>query len=126
MTQSYCRICGKTIDADKESSILCDICNSWIHPKCNHLNILDFQHISGKNNDTWFCCKKFPFGNLNNPNFHSFIHSNSEMNELSVAKYSNDNSILKLRQDVCIYKSSELESTFIELINPKKANIIIV
>ena len=27
--------------------------------------------------------------------------------------------------DLCIYKSSELESTFIEIINPKKTNIII-
>ena len=26
----------------------------------------------------------------------------------------------KLRQDLCVYKSSELESTFIEIINPKK------
>ena len=32
----------------------------------------------------------------------------------------------KIRQDLCIYKSSsELESTFIEIINPKKTNIII-
>ena len=31
----------------------------------------------------------------------------------------------KLKQDLCIYKSCELESTFIEIINPKKTNIII-
>ena len=31
----------------------------------------------------------------------------------------------KVRQDLSIYKSSELESTFIEIINPKKTNIII-
>ena len=31
----------------------------------------------------------------------------------------------KLRQDLYIYKSSELESTFVEIINPKKTNIII-
>ena len=41
-------ICEKTIDDNKESSILC---KSWIHPKCNHLNFLDFQHKSGNNND---------------------------------------------------------------------------
>ena len=93
-------ICEKIIDNDKESSILCEICNSLIHPKCNHLNFLDFQHISGNNNDPWFCfkctCKTFPFGNLNNQNFNSFIHNNSEMNESFVRKHSNDNSILKL------------------------------
>ena len=31
----------------------------------------------------------------------------------------------KLRQDLCIYKSSELESIFTEIINRKKTNIII-
>ena len=28
----------------------------------------------------------------------------------------------KFRQDLCIYKLSELESTIIEILNPKKAN----
>ena len=46
MVSYLCGICEKTIDHDKDSSILCDICNSWIHPKCNHLNFVDFQHIS--------------------------------------------------------------------------------
>ena len=85
------------IDDDKESSILCDFCNLWIHPKRNHLNFLDYQCISGNNNDPWLCFKcnseAFPFGNLNNQNFHSLIQNNSEMNESSMGKYSNYNSI---------------------------------
>ena len=43
-----------------ESSILCDFCNSWIHPKCSYLNILnflDFEHISGNNSDPLLCYK---------------------------------------------------------------------
>ena len=39
--------------------------------------------------------------------------------------YINNKLSYKLRQDLCIYKSSELESTFIEIKNPKKTNIII-
>ena len=46
------------IDDDKESSIVRDFCNSWVHPKCNHLNFLDFQWISGNNSDPWFCFKR--------------------------------------------------------------------
>ena len=34
--------------------------------------------------------------------------------------YINNKLSYKLRQDLCIYKSSELESTFIEIINQKK------
>ena len=39
--------------------------------------------------------------------------------------YINNKLSYKLRQDLCISKSSELESTFIEIINSKKTNIII-
>ena len=85
MASYLCRLCEKTIDNGKETSILCDNCNSWIHPKCNHPNFLDIQHTSGNNNDIWFCfkctSKTFPFGNGNNQNFHSFIHSNPELDE---------------------------------------------
>ena len=98
MVSYLCGIPGKTIDDDKESSILCYFCNSWTHPKCNHQNFLDFQHIIGNNKDPWLCFKCtseiFPFGNLNNQNFHLLIHNNSEINESSVGKYTNDNSIL--------------------------------
>ena len=34
--------------------------------------------------------------------------------------YINNKLSYKLRQDLCTYKSSELESTFTEIINPKK------
>ena len=87
MMFSYLRgIFVKTIDDDKESSILCDFCNSWIHPKCNHLNFLDFQCISSRDSDPWLCFKctseTFSFGNLNNQNFYLFNNNNSEMNPL--------------------------------------------
>ena len=40
--------------------------------------------------------------------------------------YINNKLSYKLRQDLCIYKSSELESTFIETINPKKQILSLV
>ena len=100
MVSYLCGLYEKTIDNDKGSSILGDFCNSWIHLKCNHLNFLDFQRISGNNSDPWlyFKCtgETFPFGNLSNQNFHSFIHNNPEMNESSIGKYTNGNTILTL------------------------------
>ena len=94
------RICSKTIYNDKESSILYDFCNSWIHPKVNHLSFLDFQRISDNNSDPWlgFKCtsETFPYGSLINQNFNLFINNNSEMNESSAGKYTNGKSILRL------------------------------
>ena len=40
--------------------------------------------------------------------------------------YINNKLYYKLRQDLCIYKSSELESIFIEIINPKKQMLSLV
>ena len=56
--------------------------------------------MRGNNSDPWLCfkctCETFPFGNLNNQNFHLFIHNNPEINESSVRKHITDNSILTL------------------------------
>ena len=38
--------------------------------------------------------------------------------------YISNNLSYKPRNDLCIYKSTELESTFIEILSPKKANVI--
>ena len=73
-------------------------CNSWIHPKYNHLSFLDFQCFSTNNTDPWLCFKfiseTVPYRYISNQNFNLFIHNNSEMNESSVGKYTNDNSII--------------------------------
>ena len=39
--------------------------------------------------------------------------------------YISNNLSYKPRNDLCIYKSTELESTFIEILNPKKINVIV-
>ena len=39
--------------------------------------------------------------------------------------YTSNNLSYKPRNDLCIYKSTELESTFIEILSPKKTNVIV-
>ena len=39
--------------------------------------------------------------------------------------YISNNLSYKPRNDLCIYKSTELESTFIEILSPKKTNVIV-
>ena len=39
--------------------------------------------------------------------------------------YTFNNLSYKPSNDLCIYKSTELESTFIEILNPKKTNVIV-
>ena len=39
--------------------------------------------------------------------------------------YNSNHLSYKPRNDLCIYKSTELESTFIEILNPKNTNVIV-
>ena len=61
--------CGKCtkIISKKQSCILCESCNKWIHKKCSLLGNQDFE-IASKNNEPWFCwdCIKnnIPFATL--------------------------------------------------------------
>ena len=62
------RICIKYVN-DNDHAIQCDICNLWVHIKCNNLNYVDYKCFQG-NNDSWYyisCSSSvFPFNCLNN------------------------------------------------------------
>ena len=61
-----------------DHAIQCDICNFWVHIKCNNLNYIDYKDLQG-NKDPWHCitCSSliFPFICLNNKNFGSLLIS---------------------------------------------------
>ena len=98
MTSLPCGICEKFIENGKESSIFCDKCKSWVHPKCNNLNFIDFQLVC-VSDDPWFCFKcnsdVLPFGKLSYQNFQSFVLSFTEAS--SDANQNKENSTLLLK-----------------------------
>ena len=85
-----CKLCPKNV-TDNDNAILCNLCQTWVHIKSNHLNYMDYRYVQGCN-EPWYClsCSNtlFPFGNLNNQNFLNFIDNNdtitsSERNNLN-------------------------------------------
>ena len=71
MTKFPCKICNKTV-AKKHRAVCCDLCDIWVHIKCNKINTATYNML--QNDDTkWFCieCSKtiFPFSSLNNVEF---------------------------------------------------------
>ena len=66
-----CNTCKKSVN-DKDNAIQCDICQTWIHLKCNTLNHIEHKYLQGSS-DPWFClycCRTiFPFGFLTNKDF---------------------------------------------------------
>ena len=39
-----CRICTKNVH-EKDKAVQCDLCELWIHIKCNNLNYLDYRYL---------------------------------------------------------------------------------
>ena len=71
-----CSVCFKFV----RSGIFCNICNTWVHPKCNQLKYKDFQTLQKSNPDkNWICiqCNSeiFPF---NKKSYTSFVTSKND------------------------------------------------
>ena len=67
-----CRICARNVH-DKDKAVKCDLCELWIHIKCNNLNYLDYRYLQNCD-ESWYCIKccstVFPFSSLSsNKNF---------------------------------------------------------
>ena len=60
-----CKICAKNVQ-DKDKAVQCDLCELWIHMKCNNL-YLDYRYLQNCNK-SWYCIKCcstiFPFNFL--------------------------------------------------------------
>ena len=72
-----CKICNININ-NKDRAVQCDICQFWIHIKCNKLNHIVYKYLQGSN-DPWYyisCCDEvLPFSTLTNQNFLSVVNS---------------------------------------------------
>ena len=67
-----------------DSASQCDICQSWVHIKCNKLNHIDYKYLQGSN-DLWYClscCSNiFPFGTQTNKEFISSIATKNSFSQ---------------------------------------------
>ena len=40
--------------SDKDKAVQCDLCELWVHIKCNNLNYLDHRYLQNSN-ESWYC-----------------------------------------------------------------------
>ena len=96
ITKFPCKLCTKDV-SDNDSATLCDLCQTWVNIKCNHLNHIDYKYLISCNKP-WYClsCTTmfFPIGNLNNENILGFVNNNNDNNN-NKSKNSNSSVILK-------------------------------
>ena len=67
------KICSKSI-AKNNKAICCDLCDIWVHTKCNKINAATYNML--QNDETkWWCIECsidiFPFSSLNKVEFFS-------------------------------------------------------
>ena len=89
-----CRICAKNVH-DKDKAVQCDLCEFWIHIKCNNLNNLDYRYLQNCD-ESWYCiecCSSiFPFNSLSSTkNFLTCCNStDSDSNFIQLKELEND------------------------------------
>ena len=97
-----CKICAKNVH-DKDKAFQCDLCEFWIHIKCNNLNYLDYRHLQNCD-ESWYCieccCSIFPFNSLSsNKNFLTCCTSaDSDSNFIQLKELENDHTSSLLLQ----------------------------
>ena len=48
-----CRICAKNV-SDKDKAVQCDLCELWVHIKCNDRNYLGYRYLENSY-ESWYC-----------------------------------------------------------------------
>ena len=48
-----CRVCTINVH-DKDKAVRCDLCELWIHIKCNNLSYLDYRYPRNCD-ESWYC-----------------------------------------------------------------------
>ena len=78
-----CGICGKPVNSSHKA-IQCDICDFWIHIKCNGLSANEYASLQ-ISSEVWFCTKcvsdNLPFGQTVSPLIYNKSLSSVEIKE---------------------------------------------
>ena len=72
MIEFPCGICGKAV-GNNHRAIECDICQKWIHIKCNKYDKNDYSFYQNNPNESFYCLNctadSTPFSTLNDNQF---------------------------------------------------------
>ena len=94
------QVCTKSVH-DKDRAVQCDLCELWIHIKCNCLNYLDYRYLQNCV-ESWYCvecCSTiFPFNFLSSNKKLLACCTSTESNIIQLKDQENDHaSSLSLR-----------------------------
>ena len=76
-----CSVCSKNVN-NNHHAICCDICDQWVHVRCNLLDVKDYNQMKNDPNKsdpskTFYCisCIKdnMPFTKLSDPDYYAIV-----------------------------------------------------
>ena len=71
-----CPVCNKNVNSNHHA-ICCDICDLWVHIKCNKLNEKDYKQFQNDDDNNFYCIKCittiFPFNSLKDTDYYSIV-----------------------------------------------------
>ena len=109
-------MCNKNIN-DRDGAIQYDICQFWVHLRCNKLNLVYYECLQ-VSTDTWFClscCSVIlPFGKLTDKDF-----SYSVLNYYIEISYRNSSVLLKPPPNLALLFNQFINSSPEEQIDPE-------
>lgn len=106
MTSTPCSVCSKKV-FEWNKAILCDLCQNWVHYKCNKLDNLDY-HYHSQNPTAPFTCLSctdncIPFTKLNDNQFTIVVNKGinyADEVELNLKPNSRDKRLMDRLKDV--------------------------
>ena len=108
VVQFPCRACKKSVNKNHHA-LLCNLCGTWIHLKCNKLSKKDYTKLMLEDDNEPFLClcclaENIPFSSLNDHHFNlavtkgiNFLFDEDE-NDLQVLSKEQLNSINKFKE----------------------------
>ena len=101
MIEFPCGVCTKAV-AKNHKAVCCDVCQKWIHIKCNKLDKNDYRYLQENVDDLFFCIncisQNIPFSGLNNNEFEISVKKGI----LATEVHSNDVSPLTINKNFFI------------------------
>ena len=101
--ENPCGLCYKAV-ANNHRSIQCDICDLWIHIKCNNISPSKYEELMS-DSEPWICIKcinsHLPFGQCNDKIFYINQDGVSTESNLENLKFSTNKNDKQLKKQIC-------------------------
>ena len=113
VSSELCGLCNKVVRSNHRA-IQCDICDKWIHAKCNHINKTRYETFIETSDLKWNCFKcdqdTIPFANSCNEEFRLTMQGKNPDLVLLDEVSKEDNHIFQNLNDSDIFDGDELSN----------------